>query len=210
VPQTGEGSKADHSLFCCRGREIFDPLTIIDATRRWTSAVVIELNLCPFAKRVFQGDLIRYVVSDAVDPESLRSCLADELKTLAASPIETIETTLLIHPRVLQRFMDYADFLSEAERLVKGLGLRSVIQIASFHPEFQFANTEPDAVENYTNRSPFPMLHLLREESISKVAANSDELLEIPRRNVAALRRIGREEMKKLLNSMTPETQEGR
>jgi len=144
-------------------------------------------------------------VSDTADPESLRSRLADELKMLAASPIEKIETTLLIHPRVLQRFRDYVDFLSEAERLVKALGLRGVIQIASFHPEFQFANTEPDAVENYTNRSPFPMLHLLREESISKVAADSDELFEIPKRNVAALRRIGRDEMKKLLNSMIPE-----
>ena len=144
-------------------------------------------------------------MSDTADPESLRSRLADELKMLAASPIEKIETTLLIHPRVLQRFRDYVDFLSEAERLVKALGLRGVIQIASFHPEFQFANTEPDAVENYTNRSPFPMLHLLREESISKVAADSDELFEIPKRNVAALRRIGRDEMKKLLNSMIPE-----
>jgi hypothetical protein len=156
---------------------------------------------------VFQGDLIRYVVSDAVDPESLRSGLAEELQALAATPIEAIETTLLIHPCVLQRFGDYADFLTEADRLVKALGLRGVIQVASFHPEFQFANTEPDDVENYTNRSPFPMLHLLREESISKVAAHSDELLEIPRRNVAALRRMGRENMLKLLSSMIPETQ---
>jgi hypothetical protein len=156
---------------------------------------------------VFQGDLIRYVVSDSVDPESLRSCLAEELKALAAAPIETIETTLLIHPCVLQRFSDYNDFLTEADRLVKALGLRGVIQVASFHPEFQFANTEPDDVENYTNRSPFPMLHLLREESISNVAANPDELLEIPRRNVWALRRMGLEEMKKLLSSMIPETQ---
>jgi hypothetical protein len=106
--------------------------------------------------------------------------------------------------------MDFVDFLSEAERLVKSLGLRGVIQIASFHPEFQFANTEPDAVENYTNRSPFPMLHLLREESISKVAANPGELLEIPKRNVAALQQMGREEMKKLLISITSEIQECR
>jgi hypothetical protein len=151
---------------------------------------------------VFQGNLIRYVVSDATDPESLRSDLADELKILATSPIETLETTLLIHPHVLQRFADYCDFLAEAERLVKARGYRGVIQVASFHPEFRFANTEPDAVENYTNRSPHPMLHLLREESISKFAANEDALLDISRRNAAAMRMMGRAAMLNLLKAI--------
>jgi len=169
---------------------------------------VIGLNLCPFAKHVFQGDLIRYVVSDASDPESLRSDLADELKALAASPIEKVETTLLIHPRVLQCFVGYCDFLVEAERLVKALCFRGVIQIASFHPEFQFANTEPDAVENYTNRSPYPMLHLLREESISKVAAAPDELLQIPKRNAAALQLLGRDAMLRLLKTVKTDSKD--
>jgi hypothetical protein len=169
---------------------------------------VIGLNLCPFAKRVFQGDLIRYVVSAAADPEALRSDLADELKTLAAAPTETIETTLLIHPRALGRFVDYCDFLVEADRLVKALGLRGVIQIASFHPEFQFANAEPDAVENYTNRSPYPMLHLLREESISKVAAAPDELLQIPKRNAAALRLLGRDALLSLLEAVKADSRD--
>jgi hypothetical protein len=178
-----------------------DHLNIIDVIRRWTSSVVIGLNLCPFAKRVFQSDLIRYVVSEAADPEALRSDLADELKMLAAASIETVETTLLIHPHVLQRFMDYCDFLMEAERLVKALGFRGVIQIASFHPEFQFANTDAEAIENYTNRSPYPMLHLIREESISKVAATPDELLQIPKRNAEALRLLGRDVMLSLLEA---------
>lgn len=160
--------------------------------RRWIASIVIGLNLCPFAKRVFQGELIRYTVSDAADPESLRTNLGEELDALAAAPIGTIETTLLIHPRVLGNFDDYCDFLVEAERLVKTLGYRGVIQVASFHPDFQFANTAADAVENYTNRSPYPMLHLLREDSITKVAANPGELLDIPRRNAAALRALGR------------------
>jgi hypothetical protein len=116
---------------------------------------------------------------------------------LATKPIESIETSLVIHPRVLERFEDYCDFLKDAERLVKGLGLRGVIQIASFHPDYEFANTEPNAIENYTNRSPYPMLHLLREESITKIAAKPDDLLQIPMRNVAVLRQLGR---KKLLN----------
>jgi uncharacterized protein len=184
------------------GITIPDQPTIIDATRRWISAIVIGLDLCPFARRVFEANLIRYVVSEADHPDLLRSQLADELDTLATSPIESIETSLLIHPRVLERFEDYSDFLTEAERLVKTRGHRGVIQIASFHPDYQFANTEPDAIENYTNRSPYPMLHLLREESVTKVAARPDDLLQIPVRNVAALRHMGREKLLKLLQAV--------
>ena len=151
-----------------------------------------------------QGNLIRFVVSDAADSEALRSDLADELKLLAAAAIESIETTLLIHPGVLQGFDDYCDFLVEAQRLVNSRGYRGVVQIAGFHPAYQFENTEPDAVENCTNRSPYPMLHLLREESISKVAGNPDELLEIPKRNAATLRNLGRDELSKLLAAIAP------
>jgi hypothetical protein len=169
---------------------------------------VIGLDLCPFAKRVFEGGLIRYVVSEADDSELLRTQLGDELKILAASPIATIETTLLIHPCVLGCFEDYCDFIVDAERLVKLLGFRGVIQIASFHPEFQFANTERDDVENYTNRSPYPMLHLLREESVSKVAADPDQLYQIPVRNAARLRRIGRDEVLKLVTAEDADSKE--
>jgi hypothetical protein len=173
--------------------------SIIDATRRWIASIVIELNLCPFAQRVFEANTIRYIVSDAQDETSLLRQLAQELKNLAAAPISTVETTLLIHPHVLLNFMDYNEFLGPAEQLIEDLGLEGAVQIASFHPEYQFADTDPDAVENYTNRSPYPMLHLLREESITAIAASPDELLEIPHRNIDTLRRLGLEKVLEVL-----------
>ena len=171
---------------------------IIEATRRWIAAVVIGLDLCPFAQRAFVGERIRYVVSAATDSESLRAELAEELRSLAATPIDIVETTLLIHPRTLTDFGDYCDFLAEADRMIKSLGLRGVIQIASFHPEYQFADSGADAVENYTNRSPHPMLHLLREESVSKLSVSPEELAEIPRKNIATLRGLGLDAVQRL------------
>jgi hypothetical protein len=188
---------------------VVDKRAVIDSTRRWVSSIVIGLNFCPFAKRVFQEDRIRFVVSDACDSEALRSDLSEELTTLASSPLEAIETTLLIHPGTLERFDDYCDFLAEAERLVKRRGYRGVIQVASFHPEYRFASAAPDAVENYTNRSPYPMLHLLREESISRVAERPDDLLEIPKRNAETLRCMGRERVLELLETIRSDTSPG-
>jgi hypothetical protein len=172
-----------------------DHQPIIDRTRRWISDVVIGLNLCPFARRVFDADAIRYVVTDAEDEAHLKLALIDELKALAAAPIARVETTLLIHPRVLGDFLDYNDFLDIADRLIADLGLEGIIQVASFHPAYQFADAAADAAENYTNRSPYPMLHLLREESISAVAGDEDELLEIPSRNIEMLRGMGKEKI---------------
>jgi hypothetical protein len=170
-----------------------DERAVIDGTRRWIDSMVVGLNLCPFARRVFKADLVRYVVSDARDETALLEDLAGELEALASSPRSVAETTLLIHPAALRSFLDYNDFLGPAERLVGRLGLRGTIQIASFHPDYQFAGAGPDAVENYTNRSPHPMLHLLREESVTEVASDPDELAEIPRRNAETLSRLGRE-----------------
>jgi hypothetical protein len=172
-----------------------DEQAVIDATRRWVSAVVVGLNLCPFARRVSEAGLIRYAVTDAAGEQSLLAALIWELEALAAAPRTAVETTLLIHPRALPDFPDYNDFLGLADRLLGALGLRGVIQIAGFHPGYQFAGTAPGAVENYTNRSPHPMLHLLREDSVSEVADDPDRLLDIPRRNVEALRRLGRREV---------------
>jgi hypothetical protein len=172
-----------------------DTQAIIDRTRRWIAAVVIELDLCPFARRVFQGDKIRYHVSEAENEASLLGDLAAELITLTKTPLALIETTLLIHPRALADFLDYNDFLDDAEQTVKGLGLRGIVQIAGFHPDYQFAGTEPGAVENYTNRSPYPMVHLLREESITAVAGDPDELRDIPRRNIETLKALGKEKV---------------
>lgn len=179
-----------------------DRRAIIDITRRWIEFVVIELNLCPFARRVFEGGLIHYVVADVADEESLRAVLADELRLLASTPLSTIETTILIHPNVSGDFLKYNDFLAEADRLIRELKLHGTIQIASFHPDYQFEGTAPNAVENYSNRSPFPMLHLLREESITKVASDEEELLKIPQKNIETLRKLGNAEILRRLRAV--------
>lgn len=172
-------------------------------TRRWVADLVIGLNLCPFARRVAEAGLVRYVVTDAADAETLLGVLADELTHLATTPRTAVETTLLIHPHALPDFPDYNDFLGPADRLVRRLGLRGVIQIAGFHPHYQFAGTTPDAVENYTNRSPHPMLHLLREDSVTEVSADPDRLLDIPRRNIETLNHLGRREVLARLAAVT-------
>ena len=167
----------------------------IDATRRWIADVVIGLNLCPFARKVFDAGLVRYVETDVADEDSLLHELTRELTALNAEARSAVETTLLIHPRALTDFLDFNDFLAEADKLVRRLGLEGVIQVASFHPDYQFADTDPDAVENFTNRSPYPMLHLLREDSVAEVAGDPEALAAIPRRNVELLRRLGRERL---------------
>jgi hypothetical protein len=187
-----------------------DERAAADATRRWVSAVVVGLNLCPFARRVSDAGRVRYAVTAAADRESLLAALGDELRALAAAPRADIETTLLIHPRALLSFPEYNDFLPEADRLVRGLGLRGVIQVAGFHPGYRFAGTPADAAENYTNRSPHPMLHLLREESVTEVAGDPAALAAIPRRNIEALRGLGRAEMLARLKAATdPRPAEG-
>jgi hypothetical protein len=162
----------------------------IDDTKRWIAETVIRLNLCPFAKRVFDAGLIRYRVAETAEPSELLDVLAEELRRLAKTPREEIETTILIHPHCLTAFLDYNDFLADADRLLKRTRLAGVIQIASFHPQYQFQGTEPDAPENRTNRSPHPMLHLLREVSITEVAKDPAVLLGIPERNIELMRRL--------------------
>ena len=167
-----------------------DDSTVIAHTRRWVADFVIGLNLCPFARRVFEGDKVRYVVSASESEAALLEELTRELHWLA-DPKSNSETTFLIHPHALNDFLAYNDFLDVADSRIDELDLEGVIQIASFHPRYRFADTDADAVENYTNRSPYPMLHLLREESISAVAGDTDELLEIPRRNIQTLEQLG-------------------
>jgi len=183
-----------------------DQKTVIDATRRWVSSMVIGLNLCPFAGRAFAADKIRYTVSAAEDEEELYQDLAREVEALVACPVSGIETTLLIHPHVLGSYIDYNDFLNTGERLIAKLGHRSKLQLAGFHPDYRFEGVDADAVENYTNRSPYPMLHLLREASISAVASDPVGLLEIPRRNIETLRRLGLETVQERLKAIKEET----
>jgi hypothetical protein len=175
---------------------------VIDATQRWIADVVIGLTLCPFARRPFTAGLIRYVVTPAATEADLLEALAQELTALAGTPRSSVETTVLIHPNALADFLDYNDFLATADTLISDLGFRGTIQIASFHPHYQFAGTKPDAVENYTNRSPFPMLHLLREESISEVNRDPESMADIPARNVEMLKTLGRARILAMLDAV--------
>ena len=163
----------------------------IAATRHWLERAVIGLNLCPFAKAVHVKGQIRYRVSHADSSDALLEALAEELQTLAAADPGVIDTTLLIHPQVLTDFLDYNDFLDVAEAALEHLGLAGEIQIASFHPRYQFAGTRPDDIDNYTNRSPYPMLHLLREASVARAVESFPDAADIFEKNIATLRALG-------------------
>ena len=167
-------------------------------TRAWVRRAVIGLNLCPFARAVDAKDQIRYVFSDATDPETLLATLVVELQRLADTDPQVVDTTMLIHPRVLADFEDFNDFLELADAAVEDLDLDGedldldgVLQVASFHPRFQFADTEPDDITNATNRSPYPTLHLLREESVDRAVAAFPEAEAIFERNMETLEKLG-------------------
>lgn len=170
----------------------------IEATRRWVERAVVGLNLCPFARAPFIQGRIRYAVSHARDTDTLLDDLCGELQSLAAADAAECETTLLIHPHVLGDFLDYNDFLDVADAAVETLKLDGVLQVASFHPQYQFADTAPGDVENATNRSPWPTLHLLREASVERAADAMSDPDEIYRRNIDTLRKLGREGWEKL------------
>jgi hypothetical protein len=165
----------------------------IAATRLWLERAVIGLNLCPFAKAVQAKGQVRFVLSDDEAPGALLETLGAELLLLRDAPPEDIDTTLIVHPRVLVDFLDYNDFLEQADALVAELGLEGVLQVASFHPDYQFAGTAPDDVENFTNRSPYPTLHLLREDSVARAVEAFPDPDAIVERNVETLRRLGRD-----------------
>ena len=169
------------------------PDPVIARTRAWLQRAVIGLNLCPFAKAVEAKGQVRYVVSDATDPECLLDDLCRELDMLAETDAATVDTTLLIHPQVLVDFLDYNDFLDRADAAIERLGHAGVLQVASFHPDYQFAGTAPDDVENASNRSPYPTLHLLREASIDRAVAAFPEAESIYETNILTLRRLGRD-----------------
>jgi hypothetical protein len=162
-------------------------------TRAWVEQAVIGLNLCPFAKAVQVKGLVRTVCSAARDPAALRDDLRREMQHLAAAPIDEIETTLLVHPWVLTDFLDFNDFLDEADALLVELGLDGVLQVASFHPGYRFAGTEADDITNATNRSPHPTLHLLREASIDRAVAACPEAQTLVAANLRTLRALGAE-----------------
>jgi len=174
---------------------------VLNHTRHWLEHAVIGLNLCPFAKAVHIKQQIRYVVSSASDIESLLTELEHELKLLQTCNPAEIDTTLLILPHLLQDFLDYNDFLDLADLQLDSAGLRGEIQIASFHPAYQFAGTDAEDIENFTNRSPYPILHLLRESSIDLAVTAFPNAEDIVEKNIITLRKLGLEGWKKL---MTP------
>ena len=168
-----------------------DPDTVIAQTRRWLEKAVIGLNLCPFAKAVHVKGQIRYVVSAATEPAALRAELAEAMRHLVAADPAQTDTTLLIHPGVLCDFLDFNDFLGEADELLEDLGLDGTLQVASFHPQFQFAGTRPDDPGNNSNRAPYPTLHLLREASVDAAVAAFPEAEAIYERNIETLQALG-------------------
>ena len=175
----------------------------IAATRQWLERAVIGLNLCPFAKAVHVKQQVRFVLSDASTPEALLEQLAEELLLLRDTPADEVDTTLLVHPDVLQDFLDYNDFLDNADAAVEALDLGGILQVASFHPDYQFAGTAPQDISNYTNRSPYPTLHLLREDSVSRAVAAFPEADSIVDRNIETLDRLGIEGWRKLFTDST-------
>lgn len=173
----------------------------IAETKRWLERAVIGLNLCPFAKAVYVKQQVRFVLSDASTPEALLEQLAEELLLLRDTPAQEIDTTLIVHPDVLQDFLDYNDFLDNADAAVEALDLEGVLQVASFHPAYQFAGTAPDDIGNYSNRSPYPTLHLLREDSVSRAVEAFPEADSIVDRNLETLDRLGAESWRKLFDT---------
>ena len=173
----------------------------IDAVRDWLEKAVIGLNLCPFAKAVHVKQLIRFQVSTASIDAELVVALEQELSLLAQADPRQLDTTLLIVPSMLQDFLDFNDFLGVADELVGSMELEGVIQVASFHPAYQFAGTRPDDIENYTNRSPYPILHLLREASIDAAVAAFPDASAIYERNIACLQELGIDGWRKLMGT---------
>jgi len=172
---------------------------VIAATVHWMEKAVIGLNLCPFAKAVHVKRQIRYVVCAGETPEELLELLMDELQFLADSDPEKVDTTLIIHPHVLQDFEDYNEFLDVADAALEDMGLVGELQVASFHPDYQFADTDQNDIDNYTNRSPYPTLHLLREDSVERAVDAFPEAADIFEKNIATLRALGHDGWDKLM-----------
>jgi uncharacterized protein len=164
---------------------------VIVETRDWLERAVIGLNLCPFAAGAYSGNRVRYCVSTHESTTGLLEELSHELQALkAANPIER-ETTLLIHPRVLNDFYRYNEFLDDCDAALTALGLDGELQIASFHPNYRFANSDAQDMQNYSNRSPYPMLHLLREASITRAVDSYPDIDHVVTNNMHTLRTLG-------------------
>ena len=170
---------------------------IVTTTRQWVEQLVVGLNLCPFARAELVNQRIRFEVTQATSEAELLAALQSELLLLAQQP--AIETTLLIHPKVMINFDDYNQFLNQVDDLLDAEGWQGGYQVASFHPDYQFGGTQPDDAENYTNRSPYPMLHLLREASLERAIESFGDTEQIPARNIELLEQMGSQRLAGLL-----------
>jgi hypothetical protein len=175
-----------------------DDEEIIAATRRWLERAVIGLNLCPFAKAVYVKEQVRYVVSPARTPEELLETLMNELQDLADTDPDKVDTTLIIHPFVLDDFLDFNEFLDVADAAVEDMQFDGELQVASFHPDYQFADTDQNDIANYTNRAPYPILQLLREESIDRAVEAFPDAEAIFEKNIETMEALGHEGWDKL------------
>ena len=163
----------------------------IEDTQAWLTRAVVGLNLCPFAKAVMAKGQVRYVVTELTEPEQVLKLLQSEMQTLVDADPDTLDTTLLIAPYLLPDFVDFNEFLFDCDAVLLGMDLEGVLQIADFHPGYQFAGTAPDDVENLTNQSPYPTLHLLREDSVTRAVQAFPDAALIYERNTALLREMG-------------------
>ena len=177
-----------------------DATGVEQEVRRWLERAVIGLNLCPFAKAVHAKQQVRIVVSDASTERALLEQLGEELALLRDTPADLVDTTLLVHPQVLGDFLDYNDFLGDADALVEALDLDGILQVASFHPDYRFADSDEADPANLTNRAPYPILHLLREDSVDRAVAAYPEPDSIIERNVATMQELGSDGFRKLLS----------
>ena len=169
------------------------------SVRQWVESIVVGLNLCPFAKRELVKNRIRFAVTEASTEEQLLKALEAELELINQD--RSVETTLLIHPEVLQDFYDFKLFLGYTDSLLVRMQLKGIFQIASFHPDYRFFGTGSDDAENYTNRSPYPVLHLIREESLERVITDYPDVNEIPARNIALMNSLGKDKLQAIMRA---------
>ena len=165
--------------------------TVIEDTQHWLMQAVIGLNLCPFAKSVVVKNMVRYRVTDTREPSVMLDLLREELLLLRDADPDVLDTTLLIAPHLMPDFYVFNQFLNECDAVLQDLALEGVLQVADFHPNYQFGGVEADDISNYTNRTPYPTLHLLREASIDKAVAAFADAAQIFERNIAVLNRLG-------------------
>ncbi len=168
------------------------------AVRQWLEQVVVGLNLCPFAARPLRGGQVRVMVSAAETELDLLTDLHMELDLLESTPVAELETTLIVVPNMLTDFLDYNDFLGQADEMLEQMELDGIYQVASFHPHYQFEGTEPGDAENLTNRSPFPLLHLLREDSVEAAIDSHPDTERIPENNIRRMRELSLEQRRQL------------